>query len=406
MSARSSQAARRAGKRADQWVSVRPGSGIATRGKNGTQFGVWPKGGTRYVPVDAKTFTEAQKIKTELDARHNRGERVVTKRVRFPEASSAWWETKADRLGPWTAQNYRWALDNVHGPYFGKSLVSTIDVDELGKLTRGLEQRGLNVVDRSRPVRPLAAKTISAYMCPLQGVLAFAARRRWIALDPFTLLTSDDRPRLSENDSRPYEWSDEDVERLLVASAELAARPEARADYTLILRAALETGMRQSELIGLPWRCVDLEAGVIHVEQQWSRARTMIPPKTKAGLRRIPILPELVTALRVHKERAFAAGRAKPDDLVFCGRDGGPLGHRNLTRRGFEAARDRAGLDESLSFHDMRHCFASRAISRGVQLQLLSEVLGHSDSSITSKVYAHVFSRVDAEAAFRKAMSS
>ena len=54
------------------------------------------------------------------------------------------------------------------------------------------------------------------------------------------------------------------------------------------------------------------------------------------------------------------------EDPIFAARSGKPLGHRNVTRRGFEAARANAGLPDSLTFHDLRHAAASRMIDAGL----------------------------------------
>ena len=58
-------------------------------------------------------------------------------------------------------------------------------------------------------------------------------------------------------------------------------------------------------------------------------------------------------------------GRAQPNTPTPAAVAGKPLGHRNATRRGFEAAAEEAG-SEGVSFHSMRHAFASRMIDRGI----------------------------------------
>jgi integrase len=246
----------------------------------------------------------------------------------------------------------------------------------------------------------LAPASIDRYLVPLQQVIAFAARRSLIPSDPLQNLTRDDRPQ--PVDSEPaHEWSDEEVEALVAASEDLAAKPESRYDYSCLIKTAVYTGLRQSELLGLQWRCVDLDAAVLVVEQQWARSREVTAPKTRAGTRRVPLAPHVVTMLRKHK---LASPFSTETDYVFASKTSKPLGHRNVSRRGFEAARDAAGLDPSLSFHDMRHAFASMAAHRNVPLTVLSEVLGHADTNVTQRVYMHLYNRAKAEDAFRAAM--
>jgi site-specific recombinase XerD len=71
--------------------------------------------------------------------------------------------------------------------------------------------------------------------------------------------------------------------------------------------------------------------------------------------------------------------------------------------RGFEAARDEAGLSESLTFHKMRHAFVSIGAHRGVALNVLAEFYG-GDLETMQRVYLHLYNREQAEEDYRKAM--
>jgi integrase len=101
----------------------------------------------------------------------------------------------------------------------------------------------------------------------------------------------------------------------------------------------------------------------------------------------------------------LASKFSQEEDYVFSSTAGTPLGHRNVQRRGFEAARDKAELPEGLTFHQLRHAFASLAAHRGVPVSVLSEVMGHADVGITQKRYMHLYGREKAEEAFRAAMT-
>jgi integrase len=77
-----------------------------------------------------------------------------------------------------------------------------------------------------------------------------------------------------------------------------------------------------------------------------------------------------------------------------------------LQRRSFERARERAGLPDGLRFHDLKHAFASMAAHRGVDKQVLSDVMGHAHVGVTDSVYKHLYDGQSAEDAFRKAMGT
>src|SRR5262249_39940969 len=326
--------------------------------------------GGKWIKAGA-TEREALAKQANLRSRKARGERaVVTTRVTFAEVAEQWLESK-HRLRAWTRRGYREALNNVLIPRFGTWRIAPIDADSIAKLIRDLERDGLHAIDPERPPRPLAASSITNYLKPLSGTLAFAVRRGLIASNPYRSLTSDDRPE--QRDPRPaHEWTDEEIEGLLSATEELASRSDSRYDYTPLLRTAIYSGLRLGELLGLQWGDVDLDSAVLHVRRQFTLTRELAEPKTKNGVRRVPLSNDMVALLRRHK---LASKFSQETDFVFASKTGTPLGHRNVQRRGFELARDKAELPEDLTFHDLRHAFASLAAHRGVPIQVLSAAL-------------------------------
>jgi hypothetical protein len=111
-------------------------------------------------------------------------------------------------------------------------------------------------------------------------------------------------------------------------------------------------------------------------------------PKTRAAGRRIPLSPEVASFLKRHR---LASKFWQDDDPIFPSQNGEPLLHRNVTRRGFEAAAIEAGI-EGVSFHSLRHAAASRLIAAGLSPVTVAAVLGHA-AVVTMKVYAHLFDR-------------
>jgi Site-specific recombinase XerC len=106
-----------------------------------------------------------------------------------------------------------------------------------------------------------------------------------------------------------------------------------------------------------------------------------------------------LTALKLRSRYSSA------EHPVFATKTGKPLGHRNVTLRGFEPAAREAGL-ENVSFHSMRHAFASRMIAGGIEPVTLAKVMGHEDARITLSQYAHLYDRRRTDEAVRQAMAS
>ena len=215
-----------------------------------------------------------------------------------------------------------------------------------------------------------------------------------------------DRPVRAEAASA-FVWSPEAVGSLLAASSRVAAKRLSKFDYTPLLRLTAALGLRLGETLGLTWadfvKDADDGAGVLHVRRQWLTSGVYGPPKTPKAVRSIPLPPgvrdELI-ALRL------ASRFSQNDDPVFASLSGSPLQHRNVARRGFEAARDEAKLPQDLTFHDLRHAAASRLIRAGLDPVTVAGVLGHADATTTLRVYGHLWDAAATAKAIREALAS
>ena len=231
-------------------------------------------------------------------------------------------------------------------------------------------------------------------------MLALGVRRGYIAGNAFDHLTSDDRPQRREK-VQAFEWSEEAVSELLDASRRLAREPESRYDYSTLLLVVARLGLRLGEVCGLQWQDFDKVAGTLTIERQWTCLGEYAEPKTPAAKRRIPLSPEIRDALIELRLRSRPSGDQDP---VFVSRAGTPLTHRNVTRRGFEAAAEKAGI-EGVSFHDLRHAAASRLIAAGLSPVTVAAICGHTDATVTLRVYAHLFDRQRTDDAVRLALA-
>jgi integrase len=133
---------------------------------------------------------------------------------------------------------------------------------------------------------------------------------------------------------------------------------------------ALNTGMRQGEILNLQWQDVDFARG------------TLIVMKSKNGTRRTIPLNTKVFDLLAAKQSTSGASRGQ----VFRTPLGNELQVRYLVRE-FCEARNRANIPD-FRFHDMRHTFATRLVQRGVDLYKVQRLLGHKTSTMTQR-YAH-----------------
>lgn len=372
--------------------------------RDGTKTYLVSTGGGRFTPTP--TLKDALALQGDLRARKARGERVVINdRTKFSELVEEWLALRSTSgrrpLRARTASEYRAALDLVLLPRFGSWRLTAIDAEAISRLIRDLEGEGLHCIDPKRPVRPLGAAAISNYLKPLQGVLSLAVRRGLVRDNPFTHLTADDRPASAPRRT-PYVWSPKETQALLTAAANRAQERDAKYDYTPLLRLAATLGVRLGEALGLRWQDFDKTASQLHVQGQWLKSGEYGPTKTPAGVRTIALpsaLRDELIALRLSSQFS------QDGDPIFASREGTPLGHRNVTRRGFEPARDDAGLPETITFHELRHAAASRMIAAGLDPVTVASVLGHEDPAITLKVYSHLYDRTKTDEAVRAALA-
>lgn len=135
-----------------------------------------------------------------------------------------------------------------------------------------------------------------------------------------------------------------------------------------ILLMALKTGMRQGEILNLQWKNVDLESETISITQ------------TKAmKLRQIPIHPEL---------KEFLAKLPRPTPFVFANKYGTKYHPYGMIREWFVKLRVKLGMPD-LTFHMLRHNFASELIAKGADVRTVQEYMGHSSLRMLQR-YAHV----------------
>ena len=174
----------------------------------------------------------------------------------------------------------------------------------------------------------------------------------------------------------------------------------------VVILAAAMTGLRQSELLGLRWRDVDWSAQRIRVRNAFVRGEHSSEGKSDLSTRRsVPMATRLTRELDRWSTRTLYGAE---DDLVFAHpQTGHPLDRSKVTRRFQEACRQ-AGVG-AITFHELRHTFATRLAANGEPLRSIQEFLGQADAK-TTQIYAHYapsaqeVARVDA--AFAEAAST
>ncbi len=234
---------------------------------------------------------------------------------------------------------------------------SDISIEDVQKHLIELQRRGL------------AVSSIARHLAAIKVFLRHLFAERVLRRDVSSLIESSKRWQNIPNAVR-YEQ----VESLLGA-------PEPSDEFYLRDRALLEllyaTGMRVSEIVDLTLDQFNLKLGYVRCIGKGRKER-IIP----VGRCAIDAVEEYLEMLRPR-----LMGERHTDSL-FLSRTGRPLDRTNMWRLVRKYA-ILAGVDNPLSPHTLRHCFATHLLSGGADLRVVQELLGHADLT-TTQVYTHV----------------
>jgi integrase len=236
-------------------------------------------------------------------------------------------------------------------------------------------------------------RTVLMIHAVLRRSLGQALRQGIISRNPAQAVT---RPKVRRKEMKVL--TDDQARAFLSAAADTR--------YDVLFYLALQTGMRESELLGLKWCDVDWASRHLHVQRQLQRVPrrglTYAEPKSAAGRRLIALSPTGITRLRqqlarLDEYRSLAGEKWQENDLIFPTRLGTPMHPTSMTKD-FKLVLAKAGLP-NIRFHDLRHTAATLMLQQNVHPKVVQERLGHADISLTLNTYSHVMHGMQEEAA-------
>jgi integrase len=171
---------------------------------------------------------------------------------------------------------------------------------------------------------------------------------------------------------RPFKGVDSARVRYLTANEAKRFLNAAQLDFRHLAAAALATGARYGELVALRVEDFNPESGTVHVR------------RSKSGKGRHIVLG----AEGVQLFESLTAGRAH-DALILLRADGTPW-HKSAQFVPMAEALHAARIKPAISFHGLRHTWASLSIMAGMPLMVAARNLGHSDTRMVEKHYGHL----------------
>lgn len=252
---------------------------------------------------------------------------------------------------------------------FGIKPAKDIDADDIDRALEALRQRGklhnrggsVRGGDLIHTHRPLSEATINRYRTTLQSILTWGRKKRLFPKGWTNPVCEVER--FPEDGGRTRYLSMAEYEKLLKVS-----RLSRWNKLTLLIMLAVTTGARKGSLLGLRWEDIDF---------QTATAKVM---RTKNGEAfTLVLLPEVMQEL----ERFV--GKAKGEDLIFCGRrPDTPM----CIEKAWHMALKNAAIEGAV-FHSLRHTHASWLAQQGAPLLAIAESMGHKSLAMTKR-YSHL----------------
>jgi len=246
-----------------------------------------------------------------------------------------------------TLVNFMWKMDGVILPELGHIRAMNLTPARIDKYVK-------------KRVRTVKRTTVHRELSDVKAVLNWSARRRYIAFNPL----------------RDYEMPKRDDAVILPPSSSEIEAILKNAPDRLIRAIGLSyfTGLRpgQRELFSLKWSDVDFAAGTI-----------LVTSAKKGGqfkFRLVPIHPDFVAVLKSWNEK---------DDNT----DGPIVYYRGKPvkslKKIYKQVKEKAKITRRLRMYDFRHAFATLLLRHNADLKSTSELLGHSRTDTTTRIYQH-----------------
>ncbi len=321
-----------------------------------------------YGPTRGEVVKKLDAIKLRL----RRGEDVRSGGVTLQKYAKEWLDFGSHRWAASTFSNYESAFRLYLTPQLGSRRVDSLTPQHVQACYSQLIAVGLR------------ADGVHKCHKALRACLAQAVKQRVISFNPC----------IAVDVSKPPEKEKPRLTDAQVRSLAVAAESDRLGSLFLLL---MGTGLRISEALGLTWKDVDFSGQVIHVNKQLQSLNgnwLLSKLKTKGSRRVVEIGDSVLNSLRGHKlqqttEQLRLGSEWRNDlDLVFVGEFGQPLDRHNVLRRNWKNVLAQSDLGLKLGLHDLRHVFATTALSKGMPITTVSSMLGHKDASTTLRVYA------------------
>lgn len=254
------------------------------------------------------------------------------------------------------------------------------------KISVGLGLKLEDLFDPQIPEKRLSSSTVRRYHSLIHKMLADAVQWGYILYNPA------DRIVPPKNAKTEIEYLDDQQAKQLAVL--LRAAPSC---FRRLVLLDMYTGLRRSELLGLEWKDIDWNNKRLRIVRtsQYLSHRGVFTDETKnrTSERYIYISDKVITILKEHRQWQLMQAAALRGEWIDSGRigtneDGTPMKPARLSNW-FKAFINQTNLPH-ITFHGLRHTYATICITKGIDISTVAAQLGHANPTTTLKIYSHI----------------
>lgn len=188
--------------------------------------------------------------------------------------------------------------------------------------------------------------------------------------------------------------NEKDIDRKVMTREEEEAFILAASKYyqSYLFLFVLQTGLRVGEVCAIKWSDIDYKNKILTIYRTVHKEKDKYIfnyPKTKAGIRKVPLTDEAIRLLEIMKEDLQDLPIDPEYSEYIFHNENGKLCDKNALNRTLNLITKRAKI-RHLSMHCLRHTFATRCIEAGMKPKTLQRILGHKSINTTMNLYVHV----------------
>lgn len=329
--------------------------------------------------VYARTQKEVkEKLSQAISNLQNDCHSLQNSKIRLSEWLDTWLKEYTLDLKPFTLASYTQHINKNIKPYLGAVKLRDLTPLQIQRLYNCLYSG-----DKTR--KPLSAKTIKNLHGVLHKALNQALELKMVNSNPSSICKL---PKVIKTEIKPLDA--DSIPTFMKAIKENR--------FELLYLVTMFTGMRQGEILGLKWECVDFKKGVIKIDKQLQKEKkpggkyffSTLKNNKSREITPAPYVMELLKRQRTSQiENRLKAGAIwENTDLVFTNEMGKNLSHAAVYEE-FKHIVQKINMPH-LRFHDLRHTYAVLSLKNGDNLKVIQENLGHHDASFTLNIYGHV----------------